>query len=184
MDTATVIAIIAVAALVAVVAAGAWYYASRRRTGRLRGRYGPEYDYLSSRDGRRAAERELAERERRVRRLAVRELAPEERGRYAAEWQTLQGRFVDDPTSALVEADVLVQKVMDARGYPVTDFEQQAADVSVDHPEVVRNYRAGHSVAQSARKGEATTEELRQAVLNYRALFAELLGEPAAAGRR
>jgi hypothetical protein len=179
MDAATV-AIVVIAALALILAVGVWFYSSRSKSKRLRERYGPEYEHLSDQDGRRHAEKELQQREKRVEKLSIKELEPAERDRFASDWHNVQGKFVDDPRSALVDADTLVQKVMNARGYPMADFDRRAADVSVDHPEVVRNYRAGHEISEASRKGEATTEQLRQGMLHYRALFDELLGAAAA----
>jgi hypothetical protein len=166
-----VIAVAVVVALLAVVWIGG---AERRRRG-LRERFGPEYDRAVSRTGRREAEAELAEREEKRERLEIVPLAPEARERYLASWQTLQGRFVDQPSQAVGDADRLVSDVMRDRGYPMDDFEQRAADISVDHPDVVENYRAAHRIYAADRDGEASTEDLRQAVVHYRALFAELL---------
>ena len=120
------------------------------------------------------------DREKRVERLEVRDLDPTERERFSAQRQSLQSRFVDDPKGAVTEADSLVSSVMQARGYPVADFEQRAADVSVDHPRVVTNYRSAHEVALRLDKGEASTEDLRTAMIHYRSLFEELVHVPPA----
>jgi len=150
----------------------------RRRSGQLRDQFGPEYDRLvADRDGnRRDVEAELAERAKRRERLDVKELDPADRDRYAESWRKAQLRFLDEPETAVVEADRLVGEVMRARGYPVDDFEQQAADLSVDHPIVVQNYRAGHEIATRHATGQASTEDLRQGMIHYRALVEELLG--------
>jgi FtsZ-interacting cell division protein ZipA len=179
MDAA-IVAIVVIAALALMLLVGVWSYSSKSKSKRLRERYGSEYEHLSDQDGRRDAEKELQQRERRVEKLSIKELEPAERDRFASDWHKVQGKFVDDPRTAIVDADELVQKVMNARGYPVADFDQRAADVSVDHPEVVRNYRAGHDISEASRKGEATTEQLRQGMLHYRALFDDLLGAAAA----
>src|SRR5205085_7778008 len=123
----------------------------------------------------RKAEAELAAREKRVRKLEIRALASEEQRRFAGAWQKTQARFVDEPSQAVRDADGLVKEVMQARGYPVGDFEQRVSDVSVDHPNVVTNYRAAHDIAARNDSGNATTEDLRQALMHYRSLFEELL---------
>jgi hypothetical protein len=148
-----------------------------RRTRSLQEHFGPEYDRTIERAGdRREAERELSEREKRHDALDLRPLAPDARDRYIALWEETQGLFVDDPPGAVSEADSWVQRVMRARGYPVDDFEQRAADISVEHPELVEKYRTAHGIAQASERGEASTEDLRQSVRHYRALFVELLG--------
>jgi hypothetical protein len=156
------------------VAAGLFYrqYQSRR----LRQRFGPEYgrtvDALGSQT---KAESELRARERRVERLHLVALAPSEVTRFTQQWKAIQGRFVDDPNGAVVDADKLVRELMQARGYPIGDFERRAADISVDHPHVAQNYRTAQAIATRAQRNEADTEELRKAVVHYRALFSELL---------
>jgi hypothetical protein len=152
-----------------------WLALRQRRTAQLREGFGPEYDRtLEERGDQRAAEAELRERVERRRSYEVRELEPEARDRFAARWRETQARFVDQPASTLADADSLVNEVMRERGYPVDDFETQAADVSVDHPGVVEHYRQAHAVRAS---DETSTEELREAFVHYRALFAELLGD-------
>ena len=147
-----------------------------RRSSTLRERFGPEYDRTVEHAGdRREAERELAAREKRHDELDLRPLAPEARARYVEQWQVTQGRFVDDPSGAVARADALVQEVMAERGYPTNDFEQRAADISVEHPELVERYRTAHGVAQASERGQASTEDLRHSVRHYRALFVELL---------
>jgi hypothetical protein len=157
--------------------AAAWIYTHRRRSEQLRGRFGKEYDRTVQEEGdRRKAEQILKEREQRVEMLHLRPLAVEDQERFLKEWQSIQARFVDDPKAAVTDADWLVHRVMRARGYPTGDFEQEAADVSVDHPEVVSNYRAAHEIAIRAREDQATTTEtLRQGLVYYRLLFEELL---------
>jgi hypothetical protein len=120
----------------------------------------------------------LAARQERVQQLHLRPLPADEQRRYAEAWRRTQARFVDDPAGAINEADTLIGRVMQARGYPVGDFEARAADLSVDHPQVVRNYRAAHQLAQASGRGQASTEDLRQALVHYRALFEELLETP------
>jgi hypothetical protein len=160
------------AAIVVVI----WLIVERRRSETLRRQFGPEYDRAVSAAGsRRVAEAELQEREKRVRKLEIRPLSASDRDRFAAAWRDVQARFVDEPGGAVGEADMLVNEVMEARGYPVADFEQRAADISVDHPQVVDHYRVAHRIG--GRRGDATidTEELRQAMVHYRALFSDLL---------
>jgi hypothetical protein len=147
----------------------------RRRSQKLQEQFGPEYKHAVRQYGdARKAEAELTAREKRVRKLDIRPLTQEEQSRFAELWKTTQAHFVDEPSKAVGEADGLVKEVMQARGYPVGDFDQRAADISVDHPNVVTNYRAGRDVATRNKSGEATTEDLRQAMKNYRALFEEL----------
>ena len=168
--------IIAVAAAIAVAVAIAAYVARQNRTKRLQDRFGSEYDRtVSSRGEQRAAEEELAERERKREQLDIVPLAPEARDKYAKSWHDVQTRFVDDPPGAVNDADGLVTDVMRERGYPIDDFEQRAADISVDHPNVVENYRAAHAIYLEQQNGGGGTEDLRQAFVHYRALFEELL---------
>ena len=164
------------AAAVLIVLAVAAIYMRSRRSRSLQERFGSEYERtVEEEGGRRGAERELAERERQRERLDIIPLAPEARDRYAESWRTVQTRFVDDPAGAVGEADRLVTDVMRERGYPIDDFDQRAADISVDHPDVVENYRAGHALYLKEDRGESDTENLRQAFVHYRALFSELL---------
>jgi hypothetical protein len=162
--------------ILALVAVGVWLYSRKRQSDRLIQRFGPEYgrtvDELGSRT---KAESELREREKRVQKLDIVPLAPEEAARFSQAWKTLQGRFVDNPKGVLIEADQLVRELMQLRGYPMGDFERRAADISVDHPAVVDHYRAAQAIAMRDRRGEADTEDLRKAVVHYRALFDELL---------
>jgi hypothetical protein len=167
-----------VAIAVLAVLAAIWFFMQKRRTEHLQRGFGPEYERTVHETGdRRAAESELQEREKRVAKLHIRPLSSEERSRFAAQWEQTQARFVDDPDSTIDEADRLVGSVMQARGYPVGEFEQRAADISVDHPQVVSNYRAAHRVALDHERGESSTEDLRQGIVHYRALFDELLQE-------
>ena len=166
--------IIVVAILLAAVIV--WRALASRRTRTLQGRFGPEYDRtIESADSKRDAERELNARAERRDELDIRPLAPGARQRYLTEWQQVQARFVDDPDGAVRSADMLIQTVMSERGYPMDDFEQRAADISVDHPQVVENYREGHRLAQASAGGDESTENLRQAMKHYRALFDELV---------
>jgi hypothetical protein len=164
--------------VVVIAAAVAYSMMARRRSRHLKDRFGPEYERaVRERDGRRGAEQELASREKRRERLDIRDLTPEARRRYAASWQQAQARFVDHPSQAVREADDLVMGVMRDRGYPMENFDQQSADVSVDHPLVVENYRAAHAISLANDHDQAGTEDLRQAMVHYRALFQELLGD-------
>jgi hypothetical protein len=179
MDRTTLI-IIAIVIVVAVIGVTALLMRGRRTTQRLSDRFGPEYDRTLEESGRRAkAEAELHDREKRVEALAIRPLAPADRERYIDAWAKVQAEFVDNPATAVAHADQLLGEVMATRGYPVGDFEQRAADISVDHPVVVQNYRAGHEIALRHASGETSTEDLRQAMIHYRALFDELAGEAA-----
>jgi hypothetical protein len=162
--------------VVAVIAVVLWQALARRRTGRLQQQFGPEYNRtLDSADSRRDAEADLRGREERRRQLEIRSLSPAARDRYLQTWQSVQAQFVDDPRSAVASADSLIRSVMAERGYPVEDFDQRAADISVDHPQVVENYRHGHRLAQASADGSDSTEDLRQAMRHYRALFDELV---------
>jgi type VI protein secretion system component VasK len=153
-----------------------WAYLRQRRSGELRDRFGPEYDRTLRESGsRRQAESELRHREKRMERLAIRPLTAGERSHYAELWKAQQARFVDSPTEAIREADRLVEEVMKLRGYPVGEFEQRAADISVDHPQVAENYRAAHDIALRNQRGQTSTEDLRKAMIFYRNLFEELL---------
>jgi hypothetical protein len=154
--------IVLVIALVAAIGAAIWLFMRNRQTSALQDRFGPEYDRaLETHHDQREAERELRQRE--------------ERDRFAERWQSVQAQFVDDPTGATNEADELVGEVMATRGDPVGDFEQRAADISVHHPRVVEHYRAAHEIALRNASGNADTEQLRQALVHFRALFEDLL---------
>jgi hypothetical protein len=178
MPTWAWIIIIAVVAVV-VLAAIAATLGRRRQSEHLQERFGPEYERsVADRGDQRAAERELTDRERKREKLDIVPLSADARSRYAESWRTVQARFVDDPSGAVVEADRLVTDVMRERGYPIDDFDQRAADISVDHPDVVENYRAAHEIYLTQEQGEAGTEDLRQAFVHYRALFEELLETP------
>jgi hypothetical protein len=182
--------ILAAILVVALIAVAAWATAQRRRkeSARLQQRFGPEYVRLVNEVGRSKAEAELAAREKRVGGLDIVPLSTAEATRFKQDWVAIQARFVDDPKASVVEADHLVYDLMAKRGYPMGDFERRAADVSVDHPTVVSNYRAARAIALRDERSEATTEELRKAVVHYRALFQELLevrdSEPSVAGHR
>lgn len=176
MDTLTLVIVVAVVTA-AVAALLVWLGTQRRRRTALRETFGPEYDRtVQERGDGRAAERELLERRERRERLDIRPLPPEARQRYAEAWRLVQERFVDQPAESVRDADRLVQQVMADRGYPTDDFEQRAADLSVDHPNLVQNYRSAHSIASRVHDGGASTEDLRTAMVQYRSLFNELLG--------
>jgi len=163
---------IVVAAAIALVVVGA----RKRRTAMLRDRFGPEYDRtVESRDGRRAAEAELRAREKQRAQFDVKPLPEATRLRFADEWRDVQERFVDQPAQATAAADTLVTRVMEARGYPMKDFDAQADLVSVDHPDTVENYRFAHAVRQRSQTERVGTEDMREALLRYRSLFDELL---------
>jgi hypothetical protein len=169
-----ILAVVAVVAIIAIVV-----LMKTRRTQKLKSRFGPEYGRAVQETGDRTrAEARLEKLEKRVDSFKLSPLSPSARAEFVAEWQKIQGRFVDDPKDATTQADQLIQKMMGIQGYPVTEFEQRAADISVDHPLVVENYRAGHEIALRHAEGRASTEDLRQAMIHYRALFNELSGQP------
>lgn len=167
-----------------VVLAIAWSIVRRRRRSRdLQARFGPEYKrVVQERGDRQAAEAELEARRERVEELRIRPLGLEARDRYAGLWRRVQARFVDEPREAIANADQLVGRVMEERGYPVSTFDQRLADISVDHADFVGHYRIAHGIASSRDPADSSTESLRQAMVHYRALFEALLGEPVAAG--
>lgn len=172
MDTTMVLVIV-----LALVAAGVviWLL-QRQRSLRLRERFGPEYERTRAEVGDvRRAEAVLAAREKRVEKLHIRALTPEEASRFGEVWRHVQTLFVDSPKGAIHEADHLVHEVMATRGYPMADFDQRTADISVDHPAVVEHYRAARAIAIRNDSGDVNTEDLRQAVIHYRALFDDLL---------
>ncbi|KKK05489.1 hypothetical protein [Micromonospora sp. HK10] len=175
MSSTQVVVIVVVVLVLAALAAVA-VIASRRRA--LRQRFGPEYDRaVEEQDSRSAAERELRERERRHAELELTPLSPESRARYAAAWEELQVRFVDSPAETVGEADELVSQLIAERGYPTGDFSEQLAHLSVEHARTLTHYRDAHEIRLRNERGEAGTEDLRQALVHYRALFADLLGE-------
>lgn len=165
------------AVLVAILAVAAiWLWSRRNRSQHLEKHFGPEYHREVARTGSRdKAEAELLARQKRVDELHIVPLAPDEAQRFTQQWRAVQARFVDNPRGALAEADQLVRDLMQRRGYPMGEFEQRAADISVHHPQVVEHYRAAHEIADGDRRGQVDTEGMRQAVIHYRALFAELL---------
>jgi hypothetical protein len=176
VDPVTLVAILLVGALVAVTVA---LWLRGRRTARLKARFGPEYARIVQLVGaeRKAAGR-LHPRERRVDGYPLKPLPPELRQHFIAGWMRVQAQFVDDPRRAVTRADDLLGEVVAARGYPLSDFAQQAEDLSVDHAELVENYRAAHDIALRHARGEASTEELRMAMIHYRTLFDDLVHEP------
>jgi hypothetical protein len=176
----TELALVIALAVIVVAGVAAWLVLRKRRTERLRTQFGgAEYARAVKEDGsRRHAEAGLKERTARVESLNIRPLAPGDRARFVESWRRVQARFVDGPGGAVTEADQLLRDVMSTRGYPVSDFEQRAADISVDHPLVMENYRTAHAIAVRQTQGQANTEDLRQAMIHYRTLFEELVGEP------
>ena len=168
--------ILIAAVAVLLIAAIVMSIRKKQRTKQLQSQFGPEYDRtIGSADNKRKAEAELAARQERREQLDIRPLSSAARERYTTQWQTVQAQFVDNPTGAVASADMLIQSVMADRGYPVDDFESRAADVSVDHPQVVENYREGHRLSEQSANGNGSTEDLRQAMRHYRALFDELV---------
>lgn len=166
-----IIAVIAVAAIV-------FLAVRKQRSEKLRRRFGPEYDRVVRQEGSaRKAEGVLEFREKRREQFAIRPLSEADKNRFSVRWIEVQSQFVDDPRGAVTLADKLVSEVMQARGYPVAEFEQRAADISVDYPVVVENYRAAHGIALRHSAGKASTEDLRQAMVHYRTLFQELVEE-------
>jgi len=172
--------VVAVVVIVAVLIVAGVLASRRRRSAHLKDRFGREYDRTVDAEGSRAkAEADLEAREDRVEKLDIRPLEPAERREFLERWTDVQARFVDDPARAVAFADALLGDVMKARGYPVSDFEQRAGDISVDHPVVVEHYHKAHDIAVRHGRGEATTEDLRQAMIHYRALFDNLVGAEA-----
>ena len=158
---------------------------TQRRKAALRQRFGPEYERtVRERGSERAAQAVLADRERRVEKFRIRDLEPTEREHFAQRWRKAQSQFVDDPKGAVIEADEAVASLMGTRGYPMADLDQRAADLSVDHPHVVENYRAARNISLRHRRGEASTEDLRQAMIYYRSLFDELLNGRQPSGKK
>jgi hypothetical protein len=161
-----------------IVAALVYMFERRRRSQNLREQFGPEYDRVVQKQGDvHKGERLLEFRQKHRKTLDIRPLSNEEHARFSNRWREVQAQFVDDPSGAVAIADELIIEVMQARGYPTADFTQRAADISVDHPVVVENYRAAQEIAQRRSRGQASTEDLRQAMVHYRALFSELLDE-------
>ncbi len=174
MSNTTMIILIAVALAFTI---GIWMFARSQRTRRLRDKFGPEYDRMVDETGGKTGKAEaiLDERQKRVSKLNIQPLGPEVRNRFAAEWREVQARFVDEPKMAVWRADALVHRALKERGYPMADFEEQAAHISVQYPDVVQNYRSAHEIALREQQGRATTEELRRAMQHYRNLFEHVL---------
>lgn len=170
------VSIIFVIVAVLAIAFAAWAILQRQKTAKLKRSFGPEYDRVMDEEKSVSrAEAELGERKRRVEKYPIRILTPEERDRFAARWLKVQERFVDDPRDAVFQADTLITEAMRSRGYPMADFEQRAADLSVDYPAVVQDYRAAHSIAVRDTQGPLPTEDLRRAMRYYRTLFEHVL---------
>jgi hypothetical protein len=169
---------IILAIIVLIVIAIIAFYFSRRRSEKLRERFGPEYERSVKESGnRRRAEEQLEQRAERVEKFHLRPIPPEDRARFTQEWDRVQAHFVDAPAGSVAEADQLLGDIMATCGYPMGDFEQRAADISVDHPVVTQNYRAAHEIAVRQASGQATTEDLRRSMIHYRALFEDLVNE-------
>jgi FtsZ-interacting cell division protein ZipA len=182
MNQSTVLLVVIAIAVIA-VAIMAWALVRKTRTKNLQGKFGPEYERAVQQLGDKGkAEDELQARRKRVEKFNLRPLSLDEQTRFGKDWAATQARFVDDPKAAVADGNRLVKELMQARGYPMGDFEQRAADISVDHPRVVSNYRAAREIAARSEQGKATTEELRKAVVYYRELFEELLETPQLAG--
>lgn len=176
MSSGTTVVIIVVAIIVIALAIGIAMTGRRRR---LQRRFGPEYDRaVEEKDSRMQAEAELTERQRRVRKYNILPLSPEARSSYLARWQSIQEQFVDSPQTAVTEAYTLVTTVMRERGYPIDDEEQIADDLSVEHADTIGHFRSAQAVTREIAHGSAATEDMRQALIHYRELFADLLGSP------
>jgi hypothetical protein len=179
--TTTIIAVVLILLITGAILAP--IFSRRKRSERLHGHFGPEYDHTVETLGdEKKAQAELEGRQKHIASLDIQSLSAKERERYMADWSAVQSKFVDDPGQAIIDADQLIMEVMQLRAYPVSDFEQRAADISVNYPELVSNYRAARVIAIKNEQQQADTEELRQAMIYYRSLFEELLEiEPAAA---
>jgi uncharacterized protein YneF (UPF0154 family) len=175
MNTTLIIIIVVVVVVIVGVILGL-VFSRRNRSDQLHEKFGPEYDRtVQTMGGEKKAQTELNERQKHVETLDIRPLSVTEHDRYLAEWTAVQSKFVDEPGQAIVDADRLIMEVMQIRGYPVSDFEQRAADISVKYPALVANYRGAREIANKNKLGQASTEELRQAMIYYRSLFEELL---------
>jgi FtsZ-interacting cell division protein ZipA len=179
MDQNRIAILIAVVVIAVIVVAAIGFISSRKRRSRkLREHFGPEYERVLKQEGdQRRAEGVLQFREKRREKFKIRPISASDRENFTVRWREVQARFVDDPRGAVTVADSLVTDAMQARGYPIGEFDQRAADLSVDYPTIVDNYRAGHEIAMRHSEGKASTEDLRQAMMHYRVLFEELLGE-------
>jgi hypothetical protein len=175
MSTTAVILIILLVAVAGIVIVA---LLQRQNSRKLRDRFGPEYDRLARENNPRKAETILHEREKRIAKFQIRPLTRQQSEKFAAEWRAVQEHFVDDPRGATSDADRLIDQVLEERGYPVGDFEQQADDLSVEHARVIEHYRVAHDIASRDRKGAVSTEDLRIAMQHYRAMFEDLLDMP------
>lgn len=185
MDQHTTIVFIAAVIVIVLVAAAGWFYSRQRRSKLLRQRFGPEYDRVVREEGDpRKAEGVLEFRAKRRKSFKIRPLEHTQRAAFADRWTSVQSQFVDDPKRAVTDADQLINEVMAARGYPTSDFDQRSADLSVDYPRVVENYRVAQAIALRHERGQASTEDLRKAMVHYRALFEELLEQTTIAKER
>jgi hypothetical protein len=174
----TPVQIVILVAVVLLIVGAIFFFVRKRRTEKLREHFGPEYDRAVAEGGdRRVAEAKLEERAERVKKFNLRPLSAEDQSRFTQQWDRVQAHFVDAPSGAVAEADQLIGDIMATRGYPVGDFDQRAADISVEHPVVTQNYRSAHEIALRQAKGQATTEDLRRAMIHYRALFEELVSQ-------
>lgn len=172
----TPIQIVILVAVVLLIVGAIVFFLQKRRTEKLRQHFGPEYDRAIAEGGdRRRAEAKLEERTERVKKFNLRPLTAEDRARYSEQWNRVQAHFVDAPAGAVAEADQLLGDIMATCGYPMGDFDQRAADISVEHPVVTQNYRSAHEIAVRQAKGQASTEDLRRAMIHYRALFEDLV---------
>jgi uncharacterized protein YneF (UPF0154 family) len=177
-STVTIIVVVLVLVIIGILLG--LVFSRRNRTERLHDKFGPEYDHtVQTMGSKKKAQTELEERQKHVKALEIRPLSISERERYLADWSAVQSKFVDEPGQAIEAADRLIKEVMQVRDYPVSDFEQRAADISVIYPDLVSNYRAAQEIAIKNKQGQADTEELRQAMIYYRSLFNELLGTDA-----
>jgi len=177
VQTETLMIVLLAVAVLVVAGLVIWMVIRRQRSQKLREKFGPEYDYIMEHVGdQRTAEETLEEREKRVNKLAIRALEPNEWDHYHTEWVEIQSDFVDEPSESVEKANGLIKEVMEARGFPVADFEQRVADISVLYPDFVSNYRNAHAIAlRNQHNGGVSTEEFRQAMVYYRSLFEELL---------
>ncbi len=176
IDTTILILIVIIILALAVIG---WLIFKRQRSAHLQDRFGDEYEHTIEDSGDRSkAEAELAAREKRVKKLDIQPLSQTDKDRFRTSWTDVKALFVDNPKEAVVQADELLGDVMQTRGYPVSDFGQRSQDLSVDHADVVENYRAAHDIAVRQERGEAATEDLRQALIHYETLFADLVDEP------
>lgn len=166
--------------LIVAIIAGLWFWSQRRTSAKLKSQFGPEYERTVQQVGdEKKAETVLADRQKRVSSFTIKPMPSDMRQHFIETWPTVQAKFVDDPKYAVTRADDLLGEVMSARGYPMSEFDQRADDLSVDHPEIVQNYRKAHDIAVRHSRGEASTEDLRTAMIHYRTLFDDLVNEPA-----